>query len=155
MEDRERLKTKAAHSRLVGGRFNKQRNLHTRLVLSGCKRRCPLLSTRVLKIYLEALMEFNHIHSPESFNKHITLSSLHPWKCFSLWEQWGECTFQGQGRGQGASDCLVQPGTSQLVVTFSPRLPPTVTYCQIKWDNIRKVLSSGSSTEWVCDEWKV
>lgn len=33
MEDRERPKKEADHSRLVGGRFNKQGNLEVRLVL--------------------------------------------------------------------------------------------------------------------------
>ena len=32
VEFRERLKKEAGHTRLVGGRFNKQKNLYTRLV---------------------------------------------------------------------------------------------------------------------------
>lgn len=43
-------------SRLVGGRFNKQGNLHTRLVLGNCKTSRSLCApTRILKVYVEAL----------------------------------------------------------------------------------------------------
>lgn len=37
-EGRERLRKEADHSRLVGDRFNKQGNLHMRLVLCGYRR---------------------------------------------------------------------------------------------------------------------
>ena len=52
MEDKERLKKEADHSRLLGGRFNKQGNLQARLVLSSCRMsRSLLLPTRILSLY--------------------------------------------------------------------------------------------------------
>lgn len=53
---------------LVGGRFNKQFILK-RLVLGSCKmNRSPLLSTKVLRIYIEALMGLNHMNCPDGFS---------------------------------------------------------------------------------------
>lgn len=131
-EDRERRKTKGARSRLVGGWFNKQRNLHTMLVLCGCKRRrCPLLCTRVLKIYLEALMDFNHIHSPDGFNNTLLSRGFILENAFHY--ENSEQSIYSKDRGEGKEPPIAwsSPG-GQLVVTFSPRLPPTITYCQIK-----------------------
>ena len=132
MEDRERLKTKAARSRLVGGWFNKQRNLHTRLVLSGCKRRrCLLLSTRVLRIYLEPLMEFNHIHSPDGFNNTLLSQAFILENAFHYGNSEQSVYSKDRGEGKEPPIAWSSPG-GQLVVTFSPRLPPTITYCQLK-----------------------
>lgn len=45
-----RLKKETEHSRLVGGRFNKQENFYTKLVLGALKTsRCLYLHTRILK----------------------------------------------------------------------------------------------------------
>lgn len=42
---------------------------------------------------------------------------------FPLWEQWAECTFQGQRKGAGASDCLgpalKSTGSHVLLMTSS------------------------------------
>lgn len=63
MED-ERPKKEAGHCVLRGGSFNKQRNLHRRFVLDGCKKkRCPNFPARVLKVYLEVLRGYSHIFS--------------------------------------------------------------------------------------------
>ena len=56
-EGKERSKKEADHSILVGGTFNKQGKLHTRLVLEGHKMsRSLYLPTRILKVYIEALI---------------------------------------------------------------------------------------------------
>lgn len=66
---KERPQEEADVSGLVGGRFNKQRNLHTRLGLGGRKTSTALHSpTRILKVYIEALTGFSHIYHPESLN---------------------------------------------------------------------------------------
>lgn len=55
------LKKETGHSRLVGGRFNKQGNLPMRLVLGSCKvNRSAHLPTRILRAYVEDLMGFSH-----------------------------------------------------------------------------------------------
>ena len=57
------------HTRLVGGKFNKQENLHTRLVLGGCKMSRSLHPpARILKDYIEALPGFSHLFSPDVLN---------------------------------------------------------------------------------------
>lgn len=50
------MKKEAHHSRLVGGRINKQGNLYTRLVLGSPKMsRSPHPPTRTIKVFVEAL----------------------------------------------------------------------------------------------------
>ena len=61
MDGKERKKEEADHSRLAGGKFNKQGNLHMRLVL-GAARWVDVPThwpTRILKAYREALMSFS------------------------------------------------------------------------------------------------
>ena len=72
-EGKEKLKKVADHSRLVGGRFNNQRNLlHMRLVIDGPKRsRSPYTLTRILKVYIEALTGFSHITNPDGLNNTV------------------------------------------------------------------------------------
>lgn len=68
-EDKEKMKTEAGYSRLVGGGFNKQGNEFTRLVLgSGRTSRSPHLPTRVFKVYRETLMGFSHLFSPDGLS---------------------------------------------------------------------------------------
>ena len=56
-------------SRLVGGRFNKQGNFNTSLVLGSCRTsRSPHLPARILEIYIKTLTGFNHVFSPEGLN---------------------------------------------------------------------------------------
>lgn len=51
-----RLKKRADHSRLIGGRFNKQGDLRMRLVLGDHKMSgFPHLPARILKVYKEDL----------------------------------------------------------------------------------------------------
>ena len=75
MESKERLKTEADHSKLVSGSFNKRGNSHARLVVGDRKtRRSPHLTTRILRICIEALMGFSHVYTPGGLNN--TLLSL-------------------------------------------------------------------------------
>ena len=105
-------KKEPGHSRWVGGRFIcKQGNLLRRLVL-GCQK-----TSRSLHLLLEsyklihrpwlgpAMYSVLMVSTPDSF----TAACL---EWLPLWEQWAECTFQGQRRGWGASDCLGPAGRS-------------------------------------------
>ena len=59
---------------LVDGRFKKQGNLLTRFVSGVCKRsRSPQPPARILRVYIEALMEFSPIYRPDGL-KNILLS---------------------------------------------------------------------------------
>lgn len=57
------------HSRLIGGNFNEQWNLFTRIVL-GSHRKANFSNppVRLLKVYREALVGFSHIPSAYSLN---------------------------------------------------------------------------------------
>ena len=81
-EGKERLKTEADDSRLTGGRFNKQEDLYTRLVLGGYKTsRSRHLPARIFKIHVEAWTGFSHIDCPDGLN--VTLLS-------QGWDWWAE-----------------------------------------------------------------
>ena len=60
MEGKERLKKEADHSRLGGGWFNKQRNLH--------RSRSLHLPSRTFKVYIEALTGFHHTRYSDNLN---------------------------------------------------------------------------------------
>ena len=63
---------RGSHSRLVGGSFNKQGNLLTRLVLGGHKTsRTPHLPARILQVYRETLTGFSHVHSTGKLNTFV------------------------------------------------------------------------------------
>lgn len=67
LEDKERQKKEAGHSRLVGGKLNKQENLLLRLILGGCTMSRSLPSpARILNVYTEVLTEFSHLLSLDS-----------------------------------------------------------------------------------------
>ena len=72
---------RGSHSRVVGGRFNKQGNLHMRLIL-GCHktRRSPHPPAKILKVDIETLPGFSCVYRADG------LSSPHPWKRLPLWE---------------------------------------------------------------------
>lgn len=47
----------------------RQGNLPMMLVLGNCKmNRCLHLSTRILRVYIEALSEFSHVYQPDGFD---------------------------------------------------------------------------------------
>lgn len=61
-EGKERPKKDLDHSKLAGSSFNKQGNLHIRLLLGGYKISKSLyLLTRILKVYIEVLAGFVHL----------------------------------------------------------------------------------------------
>ena len=69
MGGKERLKKETDHSKLVGGSFNKQENLHTRPLLGGWKMsRSVPPPIWILKVYIEALTGFSHVYGPDSLN---------------------------------------------------------------------------------------
>lgn len=70
---KERLKKEADHSWWIGFSFNKQRNLHIRLVSGGCKTsRSPHLPTRIFSLYIETLIVFSQVCSLRGL-RHILL----------------------------------------------------------------------------------
>lgn len=92
---KERLEEAAALSRVVGGRFNDQGNLQTRLSLGGPKMcRSPHPPTRILT---EILTGSSHICSPDGLTNTL-LSQGCVSESSYLWEWWVELTFQRQGK---------------------------------------------------------
>lgn len=80
LEGEEKLKREGGCPRLVGGRFNKQRNLYMRLVLGGHKQSRSLYPpTRLLKGYKGSLMGFSHIYHSRWPQQHLALSRVCPW----------------------------------------------------------------------------
>ena len=105
MEGKERLKKEADHSRLAGGSFNKQENLHMRLALTDCKRsRSPHPPARILRVCIEALTGFSQFSVQMVSTTPYSLKAVFL-KTAPVVERWAEHPFQGQGRGWGASDC--------------------------------------------------
>lgn len=78
LKGRERLKKAADHSRLVGGRFNKQENLFTRLTLGGYGTSrflyCPL--ARILKVSIGLNWVQSHTLTPHFYHQAIFLEKL-------------------------------------------------------------------------------
>lgn len=69
MEGKKILKKEANHSSLVVDTFNKQENLYTRLALGNRNiSRSLHLTTRILKVYREALTWFSHLFNPDSLS---------------------------------------------------------------------------------------
>lgn len=62
-------KERDSHSRVVGGRFHKQRNLHMRLIL-GCHktRRSPHPPARILKVDIETLPGFSSVYRADDLS---------------------------------------------------------------------------------------
>ena len=122
-EGKERWKKEADHSRLVGGRFNKQRNLHTRLVLATqsrvdlCTHRQNLKFTQRLKggsvTYTIQVVSTTHCSlKAASLKMGPTVGTV------------GRVYLPRAGEGRGASDCLGSACGSSSV-TSSPQSPLT------------------------------
>lgn len=86
------------HPRLVGGRYNKQGNLHIRLIPVCCKTSTALHPpARILKVYIKAFTRIqSHIQSKWS-QRHVTLSRLCPWN--GCWDSGLTIHFQDKGWG--------------------------------------------------------
>ena len=107
-EGKERPKKEAERSISVGGSFNKQGNLHTRLALGGCKRNKSLHPpARILKVYIQALLgSVMYIVLMVSVTHYLLKAASLKW--FLMWEWWLEGTFQGQEKKWRASKFLGQ-----------------------------------------------
>lgn len=65
----EETEEEADHSRLIGSRFNMQGNLNIRLAVGGLKMSKSLHPpARILKVYIQTLTGFSHIHNPGGLN---------------------------------------------------------------------------------------
>lgn len=62
------MKKGADNPRLVGDPFNRQRNLHMRLVQGGLKTSRSHVPARILKVYMKAISGFSHIFTPDGLN---------------------------------------------------------------------------------------
>ena len=118
MEGKKRSKKEADHSRLVGGRFNKQGDLITRFVLGSFKTsRSSHLPNRILKVDIEALTGFSHVHCPDGLN-----STLLPQGC--ILENSSSCRNSGwniyskdRGGGEELLTAQAQLTGQRLVMT--------------------------------------
>lgn len=71
----------------MGGRFNKQGDLHTRLVLGGHKTsRSLYLSSRILEVYVEALTGFIHVEYTDGLNSTLLSQGCVPGAASSMGE---------------------------------------------------------------------
>lgn len=72
MEGKEKLTKKASQSRLVGGRFNKQKELTNGLVFGGCEiYRSLYLPARIFQIYIDTLTVFIHVYCLDGLNNTV------------------------------------------------------------------------------------
>lgn len=118
---RKSLKTKTGYSRLVGGSFNKQGNLH-KADLHGFKTsRSPHPLTQTVEVYMEALPGLSHMYTVQRVSTTLCSFTMVFFKSLLPQEQWAECVFQEhrssiagvQLRGQSAvtsSNDLLQHG---------------------------------------------
>lgn len=111
-------------SRWTGGRGDKQGNLHSlSCALQDKWFSAPVYQNLTSLYYREASTRVSSIWSRWSY-QHFALSRLHPWNRLLVPEQWGEYTFQGQGRGEEPPIAHVQL-KGQPEVVSPPCLPPT------------------------------
>ena len=125
-ESQEWTKKEADHSRQVGGSSQEQENLYTRFVSDGCMMHRSLRPpTKILGIYIEALMGFSHIYYPDGLTT-TSLSQGCMLETASAIRLGAEWTFPGQGRVRS----LWLPESIQLLgqqpVTFCPWLLSTL-----------------------------
>lgn len=87
-------------SRLVGGGFNKQRKLCTKLVLGSRRMSRSLhLTTRIVSLY-KGLCGVQPDTQSDGL-KNTLLSPDCVLEVAPVWETWEACIFQGQGPGRG------------------------------------------------------
>ena len=100
MAGKERPKKGEEQSRLLGGSFNKQKKLHTRIVLDGCK---SSAST-----HQNLKNEYKGFHWVQSQPQDMTPSRLHPWN-HSQCGNGGQNVHSKDGGGLRSLDCLHPP----------------------------------------------
>ena len=118
-----RKRKKANHSRLVGGSFNKQGNLHLRLFSGHKMSRSLHLPARILKIYREALIELHHIHHPAGLNNTlfsqgcVLKNKLH---CVNCGQNLTYILRPGRGRwGRRLCSCPARRSTSGHILSVT------------------------------------
>lgn len=90
------------HSRLAGGRLNKEGEVHMRLVLGGHKMsRFSHPPARIFKVSIKALAGVGHVCHPDGLNN--LLSQGYVLRSASLWEWWAERPFQAKGKAVRSS----------------------------------------------------
>ena len=120
---RVRKRKKANHSRLVGGSFNKQGNLHLRLFSGHKMSRSLQLPARILKIYMEALIELHHIYHPDGLNNTlfsqgcVLKNNSH---CVNCGQNLTCILRPGQGRwGRSLRSCSARRSTSGHILSVT------------------------------------
>lgn len=116
-----------SHSRLTGGSFNKQENLHTRFDLGEHKMNPSFyLSTcQILEVARDTLTRFCHVYHPGGLNTLLSQGYVFGAASGSGEGTWTfPGTFPDQRSGWEASDCW-GPAFRLSGVTFSQWPPPT------------------------------
>lgn len=117
-KDKERLKKEADHFRLVGGSFNQQGNLHSRLVLGGCKMSRSLYwPTRILEVYRQRPTRTQSCTQSRWSQPYYSLkvTSLKP---VPLWERWAEQYIPRTGSSSEVMFSWWPPPTLSVLTTW-------------------------------------
>ena len=118
-ESKKRLKKEAGHSRLVGGKFDEQGNLQTRLFLLSCKTsRSSYSPARNLKSLCSDLNSIQSRILSRWSPQHITLSTLYP-RNSSHHGNSGQNVHSKDGGGDGESPIVQVQLVGQPVVISS------------------------------------
>ena len=125
VKGKERPKKEANKYRWVGGRFNKQENLCTRLVLDGRKMsRSPCSPARISKVYIEAVIGFSHVSSTDGLNNTLLSQGCVLENGFDCGNSGRNTHPKDRGGDEETPNALGQL-TGQLAVTSSQLPPPT------------------------------
>ena len=90
----------------------------------------------------------NSVHSSipsRRSQQHIAPSSLHPWKCLSLWAQWRECHFLSTKERWGASNCsglVLRSADSQVLLMMTSATSVTEMNHWVKYSFLELYLSA-------------
>ena len=127
-EGKERWEKEADHSRLVGGRFNKQGNLLTTLALGSSKMsRSPHLPARILKVYIEALTGFSHVYVQMVSTTRCSLKAT----SFNMSPTVGKVGRTHVSRTQEVGE---EPPIAGVQLTGQPAVPPLNDFLQYLQD---------------------
>ena len=150
-EGKERPRKEAEDCRLVGGRFNKQEKLLTRLVLCAHKVSRSLHSpARIFKVYIEDLIGFGHMYCPDGLN--VFLSQDHVLGTAPPMGMVDRRYIPRMGQGVGGRESLIAPVqlTGQPAVTSS-QWPPPAAAPFYRWEH----RDHGTLTACPCSPWKL